>query len=894
MDERAEQALRDALAFAESIIDTMRDPLLVLDAGLRVVTASREFYQTFGVKPEETEGRLVYDLGNRQWDIPRLRTLLEEIVPRHTTFRDYEVEHVFEHIGRKVMLLNARTLYREQNATRRIVLVIEDVTERRDAEEARREAEARFTEMVKNVRDHAIFLTDPDGVITSWNVAAERVIGYTEAEAVGKHFSLIFTPEDLQNGLPECELSTAREQGRAEDERWHLRKDGTRFWALGIVTPLHDAGGRLTGFSKILRDITDRKHADEALRESEAKYRTLFDSIDEGFCIIEVLYEEGRPADYRFLEVNPAFERQTGIVGAAGRRIREIAPGHEAHWFEAYGRVAAGGEPARFQGAAEALGRYYDVYAFRVGAPEQRRVAILFNDITARQRAEAALRHRTAQFQELLDRAPMGVYLVDADLRVVEVNPAARPVFGGVPDLIGRDFDEVIHLLWEDGYADEVAGLFRRTLETGESYFTPERAERRRDRGATEYYEWRIDRITLPDGRFGVVCYFRDVSERVHREEALRDADRRKDEFLAMLGHELRNPLAALRSLTEVLRHHKPDGDGLERAHAMMDRQVGHLMRLVDDLLDVSRITRGLVEIRKEPVNIGDVADQAVEMANPAVEGRGHELNLSLPRKALRVEGDATRLTQVIFNLLNNAAKYTDPGGKIWLTVERVDGEAVVRVRDNGSGMKADLVPRVFDLFTQGERTLDRSQGGLGLGLALVKRLVEMHGGAVEARSEGPGKGSEFVVRLPALPPELEKPQPARAPGPPRATAQVARALVVDDNFDVAESMTWLLEGLAREIKMVHSGTAALELVPEWRPDIILCDIGMPGMDGYETCRRLLQVPGTEKVLIAAVSGYGSEEDRQRSKEAGFNRHLVKPIGRTTLEELVGSVAAQK
>jgi two-component system CheB/CheR fusion protein len=322
-----------------------------------------------------------------------------------------------------------------------------------------------------------------------------------------------------------------------------------------------------------------------------------------------------------------------------------------------------------------------------------------------------------------------------------------------------------------------------------------------------------------------------------------------------------------------------------------MDRQVGHLTRLVDDLLDVSRITRGLVEIRKEPVNVGDVVDQAVEMANPAVEGRGHVLSFTLPRKALGVEGDATRLTQVVFNLLNNAAKYTDPGGRIWLTVEREGEVAVVRVRDNGSGMKADFVPKVFDLFTQGERTLDRSQGGLGLGLALVKRLVEMHGGTVEARSEGPGKGSEFTVRLPALPPAPEKSQPARAVGPPPAAAQVARALVVDDNFDVAESLTWMLEGLAREIKMVHSGAAAVETAPEFKPDIIVCDIGMPGMDGYETCRRLRQVPDLEKVLIAAVSGYGNEDDRRKSQAAGFDRHLVKPIGRATLVELVQCVA---
>jgi PAS domain S-box-containing protein len=630
MAEPVEQALRDAQAYAESIVDTMRDPLLVLDAGLRVVSASREFYRTFGVTPEETQGRLVYDLGNRQWDIPRLRTLLEEVLPRQTTFRDFEVEHVFEQIGRKVMLLNARKLHREQNASERILLVIEDVTERRDAENARREAETRFTEMVKNVRDHSIFLTDPNGVITSWNVAAERVMGYTGAEAVGRHFSLIFTPEDLERGLPEWELRTAREEGRAEDERWHVRKDGGRFWALGIVTPLRDDGGRLTGFSKILRDITDRKRM----------------------------------------------------------------------------------------------------------------------------------------------------------------------------------------------------------------------------------------------------------------EEALRDADRRKDEFLAMLGHELRTPLAPLRGVIDTLRRQRLDGDALERAYAMMDRQVAHLGRLVDDLLDVSRISRGLVDVRKEPIGIAQVADQAVEMANPAIEGRGHELSVALPRKPLRVAGDAARLTQVVFNLLNNAAKYTEPGGRIWLSVERAGDDAVVRVRDNGSGMSPTLLPKVFDLFAQGERTLDRSQGGLGLGLTLVKRLVEMHGGTVEALSPGVGEGSEFVVRLPALPAEAEKRPAAAPPGVSQPSVQVGRALVVDDNFDVAEALTWLLRGLAREVRMAQSGAEAVETVRDWRPELVLCDIGMPGMNGYETCRRLRQAPGMAGVLIAAVSG---DDVRRQSQEAGFDRHLVKPIGWETLEELIRS-----
>ncbi|HZT97972.1 MAG TPA: PAS domain S-box protein [Chloroflexota bacterium] len=279
MVESAEQALRDALAFAESIIDTVRDPLLVLDSDLRVVSASREFYRTFGVTQQETEGRLIYELGNRQWDIPRLRALLEEILPQNTMFRDFEVEHTFEHIGRKVMLLNARRLRRGPGEREMILLAIEDATPRRDAEEARRQAETRFTEMVKNVRDHSIFLTDPDGVVTSWNVAAERIIGYPEAEAVGQHFSLIFTAEDVEAGLPERELRQARQWGRAEDERWHRRKGGERFWALGIVTPLRDASGKLTGYSKILRDMTERKRAEEALMLAEERFRLMVQAV---------------------------------------------------------------------------------------------------------------------------------------------------------------------------------------------------------------------------------------------------------------------------------------------------------------------------------------------------------------------------------------------------------------------------------------------------------------------------------------------------------------------------------------------------------------------------------------------------------------------------------------
>jgi PAS domain S-box-containing protein len=283
---RAERAADDARTYAEGIVGTVREPLVVLDGDLRVRTANRSFYAAFRVRPEDTEGRLLYDLGNRQWDIPALRTLLEDILPQNTAFNDFEVEHDFQDIGRKVMLLNARRLYREGNHTALILLAIEDVTTLREAERRRQEAEARFTEMVKNVRDHSIFLTDAEGVVTSWNVAAERIIGYAGAEAVGRHYSLIFTPEDIAAGVPREELRQARQEGRAEDERWHQRKDGTRFWAVGIVTPLHDPSGRLSGFSKILRDMTEWKQAHDRLEQQAVALREADHTKDEFLAML--------------------------------------------------------------------------------------------------------------------------------------------------------------------------------------------------------------------------------------------------------------------------------------------------------------------------------------------------------------------------------------------------------------------------------------------------------------------------------------------------------------------------------------------------------------------------------------------------------------------------------
>jgi signal transduction histidine kinase/DNA-binding response OmpR family regulator len=380
--------------------------------------------------------------------------------------------------------------------------------------------------------------------------------------------------------------------------------------------------------------------------------------------------------------------------------------------------------------------------------------------------------------------------------------------------------------------------------------------------------------------------------ENVRLVEELRAADRRKDEFLAMLAHELRNPLAPMRNSLEIIRLRGPERrQSVRESWDMIERQVEHLSRLVDDLLDVSRITRGKIKLDRSPVEVAEVVRRAVETSRPLIEGRRHHLEIRQPSQPLYVQGDMTRLAQVLMNLLNNAAKYTEEGGQITLVVETQGGtqdrpaDVLLRVRDTGMGIPPEILPQVFDLFTQADRSLDRSQGGLGIGLTLVRRLVEMHNGGVQAYSAGVGRGSEFVVRLPlnweVVPGSGPAPNGALVPTKSR------RILVVDDSRDSALSLAMLLRLLGNDVATAHDGPAALEVAQRFGPEIAFLDIGLPGMDGFELARRLRTLPGLRKVRLAALTGYGSAEDRRRSQEAGFDRHLVKPMEMETLQAVL-------
>jgi two-component system CheB/CheR fusion protein len=506
-------------------------------------------------------------------------------------------------------------------------------------------------------------------------------------------------------------------------------------------------------------------------------------------------------------------------------------------------------------------------------------------DVTERKQAEERLRESEERYRAVVDSQAEMLCRFRPDGTILFVNPAYAEACGATPEaLIGGNFWDFIAEGDRPGMLDI---LNRLTLEAPEA-----RIENRFETtGDARWILWTNRALGFDaDGRLieaqssGI-----DITDRKRVEEALKEADRRKDEFLAMLAHELRNPLAPILNAAHALRLVGPADANQQWAREVIERQTRHLARLVDDLLDVSRITRGKVTLAREPLDLSTIISRAVEASRPLIDERRHKLTVAFPPEPARVEGDLTRLVQVVGNLLNNAAKYTDEGGHIWLEAAE-EGEAVIRVRDNGMGISADLLPHVFALFTQADRSLDRSHGGLGIGLTLVRHLVEMHGGRVEARSEGPGRGSEFIVRLPALAPGSAAYAKEAVGERARPTPDALKILVVEDNADSAESMALLLRLNGHEVRIAHDGPSALAEARSFEPQVVLCDIGLPGMDGYEVAARLREQQAFKQTPLIALTGYGQEGARRRAKEAGFDYHLVKPVEPGALDTVLDSL----
>ena len=782
------------------------------------------------------------------------------------------------------------------------------------AGDALRDTNARLEAAIAGA-DVAVFNQDRDLRYTwirnpSLGRAAEQVIGKRDVD-------LLQHPADAAR--LEAIKRAVIDTGRDSRQEFAVTQDGVvRYYDLS-VRPQRDAGGAVVGITGAAIEITDRKRIEASLsflstlaatltpltsaaQVADAVASAVLDHFGLSRCMLVAIDSTGQTATvfherahdgpsllgaYAIGDYHTDDERRRlaggqpviiSDVRAAGR-----PPAAVAH-FEKLGIRALLDVPYLSDGqwrfVLSAVGA--KPRAWQPGEVE------LLQDVASRAylrleraRAEERLRAAHDTFHHLVDQSPFGICAVDSDFRLVQVSAGGQRTFEQVRPLLGRDFSEVLRQIWPEPFASEAINIFRHTLATGEPYHAPSTVETRNDIGTVESYDWKTERMMLPDGRWGVVCHFYDLSERLKFEAELREADRQKDLFLAMLAHELRNPLAPIRTAAGVLRSESGESAAIQACADTIERQTAQMARLLDDLLDVSRLSRGRLLLQRAPVSLAAVIAVAIETSRPSIDAQHQQLSVDTGDADLTVDGDSVRLAQVFANLLHNASKFAGNGGRIGVKVMRDGEEAVVRIADNGIGIPAELQASMFEMFVQGPE----NKGGLGIGLPLARRLVEMHGGAITAHSEGAGKGSEFTVRVPLTSQAAAAAPPERAAQPPRAR----KVLIVDDNPDVAEITALLLKGAGCEVRIAYDGHEALATAESFQPEMVFMDLGMPGIDGFEVSRRIRAAAWGQTVQLIAVSGWARPEDQQRSAAAGFNRHLVKPVDPLTLIEIAGS-----
>jgi PAS domain S-box-containing protein len=653
-----------------------------------------------------------------------------------------------------------------------------------------------------------------------------------------------------------------------------------RFWTTINAPVLSDSGG----VEYILHQI------EEAAAKTKRDAIAILESITEGFFTLDRRWR----FDYVNREAHRILGRDRGTL--EGRILWTEYPGLEGTVFETcYHRTMYQRETSSFTAFYAGHGRWYEVTTFP--APEG--VSVYFRDVTAAKQLEAEQARLIVEsetqrriYETALNSTPDFVYVFDLEHRAIYANEALLKVWG-VDDVRGKRWMDLGYEQWHaDLHDSEIDEVIRtRAPIRGEVPFT--------GTNGTRIYDYIFAPVLGVDGNVVAIAgTTRDITERQASEQAVRDqaarlaeADRAKDEFLATLSHELRNPLAPLRNSLVLWRRLDGANPKTERLQVIMERQVNHLVRLVDDLLELSRISRGALSLRKESVQIENVVQSAVETAEPLIGAAGHRLELQLAPGDLRVHGDPVRLAQIVANLLNNAAKYTEDGGTLTVRSWQDGHGAVVSVRDTGVGIEPEALPRMFEMFSRGNGNDGPRQSGLGIGLALSRRLAEMHGGTLEGRSAGPGQGSEFLLRLP-LAEGVQPPVPVPLPSDHRGL-DLIRVLVVDDNHDAGDSLGEVLSHLGAEVRLARSGVEALQIVAEFRPRVVLLDIGMPGMDGYEVARAVRAGSPQPQPVLVALTGWGQEGDRARARDAGFDHHLVKPAEMRHLENLLGTVNAR-
>ena len=880
---QAENALRIAEENLRDFVDNATLGLHWVGADGIILWANRAELELLGYTAEEYIGRHIAEF---HADQPVIEDILQRLT-RRETLREFEARLRCKDGSIREVLISSNVLWDGDKFVHTRCFT-RDVTERKRAEETR----AMLATIVESSED-AILSKNLNGTIATWNRGAERLFGYSAQEAIGQPVTMLFPPDKLDEEMHI--LAEVRGGKRVLPyETLRLRKDGTMLNVSLSVSPIVDARGQIVGASKIARDITARKQAEDALRESQQFTRRVLDNL---FAFVGVMTPDGT-----LIEANRAPLEAAGIAASEvlGKKFWDTywwsySPEMQAQLRDWCNQVA-GGEIVRSDVQVRMAGEtrvWIDFQLTPLRDADGRITHLIPSgmDISARREAEAALRASEERFRAAVGAVSDIVWTNNAQGKM----EAEQPTWGAFTgqrqeDYQGYGWSKAVHP--EDAQptidAWNLAVAETRTFEF-------EHRVRRHD-GAWRLCSIKAVPVLDPTGEIREwVGVHTDITDRKRAEEQLRQlaaalskADQRKDEFLATLAHELRNPMAPLRNGLQLMKLAGGQTAAVDKTRAMMERQLAQMVRLVDDLMDVSRISSGKLQLRKERVPLSAVVNSAVEASRPLIEQMGHELTVTLPQQPLMVDADLTRLAQVFLNLLNNAAKYSHRGGHIRLSAESQGADVVVTVTDNGIGISADQLPRIFEMFTQVDRSLAMSQGGLGIGLTLVKRLVELHGGRVEANSEGPGNGSEFVLRLPVVG-DTSKPQ--ESGGAVGASFGLTlRILVVDDNRDGADSLSEMLTRMGNETRTAYDGEEGVNVAGEFRPDVIVLDIGLPKLNGYEACRRIREQSGGKNVVMIAASGWGQPEDRRRAFAAGFDHHLVKPVDPQDLMKLLAGV----
>ncbi len=771
--------------------------------------------------------------------------------------------------------------------------VATDITDRKRTEEALRDSEARLRGILRQ-SPAGIVQTDAAGRMTLVNQRWCEMLGYAEAELLGKNV-LDVTHSTSVTPTAEAVGRLAAGGPDFQIEKTYCRRDGSSLHAQSNVAAVRSPTGEYLGLIAVVVDISERLRIERELREKEHFLQRVTE-VTPGVLYVFDLEEQ------RAVFINRSVASLLGFapeeVQAMGQQVAPtLMHPDDLVRFErhlARVRTLGDGEVADFEHRMrDRAGEWHwfhshDSVFSRDGSGAVQQLIGVATEITARKKTEMAV----ARLAAIVESSDDGMFSEDLDGIVTSWNPGAERIFGYLADdILGTS---IMRLIPEDLRAAE-RELQRSILAgaQGEHFETLRLAKDGRKFPASVTVSPLKDAAGKVIGTSRVV---RDITERKRAEEtleqhaaALAEADHRKDAFLATLAHELRNPLATIRANVHLLRLKMDDRIAAEQSCARMDRQVTVLVRLIDDLMDVSRISQDKLTLRREPLDLATVVQAGLESSQPTRDQRGHAVALTLPPEPIIVDGDATRLAQVVGNLLTNAAKYSDPGSTIALTLERQGSKAVLSVRDHGIGIAPADVPRLFEMFAQIGNASHLAQGGLGIGLHLVKRLVELHGGSVGTRSEGLGHGSEFVVRLPVL--QLAQHEPADG----RDALQVApsphrRILIADDNEDALASLSQLLEHFGHEVRTACEGAAAVTLAATFQPDVVLLDLGMPQLDGYEACRRIRAQPGGDSMVLVALTGWGQQEDMRRTRDAGFDHHLIKPVSPNALDSLLRSV----